>query len=78
MAKMAKKIEFLFDKVKNTVGKGENAGLHIFFPFLQCLYIKASFTRTFKTGRLYGKGLNCYKAPSDNQIRRERSLSCST
>ena len=39
----------LFDRVENSVGKGENAGYQHFLLFLQCFW-KASFLELFKIG----------------------------
>ena len=35
--------DFSLDRVKNSVGKGENAGLPTFFPFQKC-FPKPSFS----------------------------------
>ena len=41
---------FVFDRVENTVGKGENAGYQHFLLFPQCLQ-KASFLGSLKVGK---------------------------
>ena len=46
---------FIFDRVENSVGKGENAGYQNFLLFLQC-FQRASSSRSFKLG-WFGKGL---------------------
>ena len=40
---VTKKLNFILGKVKNIVGKGENAGYQHFLLFLQC-YQKLSFS----------------------------------
>ena len=42
-----KRYNFLFDRVENIVGKGENAGYQHFLLFLQCLQ-KTAFTEPLK------------------------------
>ena len=40
---------FIFDRIENIVGKGENAGYQHFLLFPQC-FQKASFSEFFKVG----------------------------
>ena len=40
---------FVFERVENTVGKGENAGYQHFLLFLQC-FQKASYPELLKVG----------------------------
>ena len=47
--KVLKKTIFVFDRVENIVGKGENAGYQHFLLFPQC-FQKASFQRSVKVG----------------------------
>ena len=42
-------IIFVFDRIENIVGKGENAGYQHFLLFLHC-FQKASFSRSLKVG----------------------------
>ena len=44
---VAEIIEFVFEKVENTMGKGENAGYQHFLLFLQC-FQKASYPGSLK------------------------------
>ena len=44
--KVVKMIIFVFDRVENTVGKGENAGYQHFLLFPQC------FQKAFNSGSL--------------------------
>ena len=63
--KVAQKVEFFLDRVKNIIGKGENAGFPIVFKMLHsqgCL-----------NPVLFGKGLILYhisklKAIADNKV----------
>ena len=45
----AKMMISLFDKVENTVGKGENAGYQQFSPFPTVFFSKALFFRVIKS-----------------------------
>ena len=49
---------FLFDRVENIVGKGENAGYQHFLLFLQC-FQKASSSGWFKVGVVWEKVYLC-------------------
>ena len=51
---------FLFDRVENFVGRGENAGNHHFLLFPQC-FQKVYFQGRLKSG-LSGKELTGYQA----------------
>ena len=42
-------MQFFYDRVKNIVGKGENAGYKPFLLFPQC-FLSASFSRLWKLG----------------------------
>ena len=53
---LIKKLKFIWERVENTVGKGENAGYQHFLLLLQC-FQKLSFPEVFKVG-LCGKELS--------------------
>ena len=47
--KVTEKLKFVFGRVENIVGKGENAGYQHFLVFPQC-FLKVSFSRSLKVG----------------------------
>ena len=47
---MAEIIGFVFERVENIVGKGENAGCQRFLLFPHCFFQKASFPGSLKVG----------------------------
>ena len=49
---MGKMAEFVFDRVENIAGKGENAGYQHFLLFPQC-FPKASFSGLLKVGIMW-------------------------
>ena len=49
-----KELKFVFGRVENIVGKGENAGNQHFFLFPQC-FQKLSFVEVFKVGIVWIK-----------------------
>ena len=46
---MTEKLKFVFGRVENIAGKGENAGYQHFLLFAQC-FQKASFSGSLKVG----------------------------
>ena len=57
---VAKMTIFLYDRVENTVGKGENAGYQHFLLFLQ-RFPKPSSLGSLKVGIVWEKELNTVK-----------------
>ena len=55
---MAKAIKFVFHRVENFEGKGENAGYQDFLLFLQCFQKAFFFPQGHQKLSLCGKGLN--------------------
>ena len=52
--KVTENLKFLFERVENIVGKGENAGYQHFLLFPQC-FQKDSFTGSLKVGIVWLK-----------------------
>ena len=57
--KVAKMIISIFERVENTVGKGESAGNQHFLLFAQC-FQKPSFQGSLKVGIVWEKYLNYF------------------